>query len=203
MNRLIRVVVFIAALIPFAEMIYIAVTKQLGADSSGFILRYSASWALNFLIFSLAIAPAIRITGFNILASLQSMLGLFVLLYASLHVVTWVIVDLNGHWQLIIERVMQSTYLIPGAVAFLLLIPLLANSSRLIQELLDPIGGIIDKLIVPVIILSMIHFFLVTTENRTMPGIYAGVFLTLMGYRGKTGSIPRSVPALIARLLKK
>jgi sulfoxide reductase heme-binding subunit YedZ len=200
---LIRVIVCLAALIPFAEMIYIAVTEQMGSNSGGFILAYSGSWALNFLALSLAISPAIRITGLKILGSLQTMMGLLVFLYASLHVVAWVALDLNWNWQLIIERATQSPALLPGFAAFLLLIPLLTNNSSLIQNVPGSISGLIGKLIVPVMILSMIHFFLTTSSDRTMPGIYAAVFLTLMGYRGKARLIPRSIPDLISRILRK
>ncbi len=203
MNVVIRFVIFVAALVPFAEMMFIAATKQLGVETGGFILRYSASWALNFLVLSLAIAPAIRITGINTLAHLENMMKLFVFVYASLHLATWIAYHLNWQWQIIIERIMQSTSLLPGAVAYLLLVPLATNSTRFIQKLCGFMSGMIGKLIVPVVILSMIHFFLVTTEDRTMPGIYTGVFLTLMGYRGKTGVIPRSVPDLVSRLLRK
>ncbi len=203
MNRLIKIAVCLAALIPFVEMIYIAVTEQMGSNSGGFILAYSGSWALNFLVLSLAIAPAIRITGLNILDSLHNLMGLFVFVYASLHVFAWVAVDLNWNWQAIIEQTMQSPYLIPGVAAYLLLIPLLTNCSNLVQDILGDLCGLIGKLIFPIVILSMIHFFLATSEDRTMPGIYAGVFLTLMGYRGKAGLIPRSVPALVSRIFRK
>ncbi len=203
MNIMFRGVVFLVALIPFVEMMYIAMSEQMGSATGGFIVSYSASWALNFLVFSLAISPAIRLTGFNVLSSLQNMMGLFVFLYASLHVIAWVAVDLNWNWQIIIQRITQSPYLLPGAVAYLLLIPMLTNCSSVIQRVLGDVCSLIGKLIVPVVILSMIHFFLVTSEDRTMPGIYAGVFLTLMGYRGKAGAIPRSVPDLISRFLKR
>ncbi|MEE9413360.1 MAG: ferric reductase-like transmembrane domain-containing protein, partial [Methylococcales bacterium] len=173
MNRLIKIVVCLAALIPFVEMIYIAVTEQMGSNSGSFILAYSGSWALNFLVFSLAIAPAIRITGLNVLDSLQNLMGLFVFIYASLHVLAWVAVDLNWNWQVIIEQTMQSPYLIPGVAAYLLLIPLLTNCSNLVQDILGDLCGLIGKLIFPIVILSMIHFFLATSEDRTMPGIYA------------------------------
>ncbi len=203
MNRLIKIVVCLAALIPFVEMIYIAVTEQMGSNSGSFILTYSGSWALNFLVLSLAIAPAIRITGLNVLDSLQNLMELFVFVYASLHMLAWVAVDLNWNWQAIIEQTMQSPYLIPGVAAYLLLIPLLTNCSNFVQDILGDLCGLIGKLIFPIVILSMIHFFLATSEDRTMPGIYAGVFLTLMGYRGKAGLIPRSVPDLVSRIFRK
>ena len=203
MIMLFRVVVFVAALIPFAEMSYMAMMDQSGLDTGGFILRYSASWALNFLVFSLAIAPAIRITGFSILSSLQAMMGVFALLYASLHLLAWIVVDLNANWQVVIEQIIQSPSLLAGAAGYVLLFLMLTNSSHFIKELLGPIGDLIGKLIIPVVFLSMVHFFLVTSEDRTMPGIYAGVFLTLMGYKGKAKAIPRSVPGLLSRLFKK
>ncbi len=203
MNRLIQIVVCLAALIPLVEMIYIAVTEQMGSSSDGFILAYSGSWALNFLVLSLAIAPAIRITGLNVLDSLRNLMELFVFVYASLHMLAWVAVDLDWNWQLVVERAIQSPYLISGVAAYLLLIPLLTNCSNLVQDVLGDLCGLIGKLIFPIVILSMIHFFLATSEDRTMPGIYAGVFLTLMGYRGKAGLIPRSVPALVSRIFRK
>ncbi len=203
MIALLRIVVFLAALIPFAEMIYIAIAGQQGSDSNAFILRYSGLWALNFLVFSLAIAPAIRIIGFNALAGLQSMMSLFVFVYATFHVIAWVVIDVNWNWQAMIDSVMQDMRLLAGVVAYFLMIPLIVSHSQLIQQLLGSVSRTISKLIIPVIVLSMIHFFLVVSEDRTMPGIYAGVFLALLGYREKVGAIPRSVPDLVSRLLRK
>jgi|GEM_PF-4229537 len=203
MNTLIRVAVFIAALIPFAEMISIAATAKAGTSAGDFILRYSATWALNFLVFSLAIAPAIRLTGLRMLASLQNMMGLFVFLYATLHIVVWFFADLNAHWLIAGQRVVLDPALLAGVAAYLLVLPLLLNSSYFIHELLGPFSGMIGKLVIPAVIFSMLHFFLVASGDRTMPGVYAGVFLTLMGYRAKAGVIPRSVPALISRFLRK
>lgn len=203
MINLLRVAILLAALFPFAEMVYVAVTEQSSVYTSHFILRYSATWTLNFMVIRLAITPAIRMTGLNILTSLKSMMVVLILLYASLHVVAWVLFDLNGNWQVMIEQVTRDIALLPGAAAFLMLIPLVIGTSDLVSKLPGLATTLSAKLFVPVIVLSLLHFFLVTSEDRTMPGIYAGVFLTLIGYRGKSALIPRSVPSLVSRLLRK
>lgn len=195
MTIILQIIVVLASLIPLAELSWFALADH-GSVSDGFILAYSALWALNFMVFYLAVKPAIRITGFQALASLQTMMGLFAVIYAVFHAISWLAIDLNWNWLLIVGRIEQNLALLCGLAGLLGMILVFLNPF-------DSLSHVTSTLIVPVIGLCLIHFFFVTTVDRTMPGIYTGVFLTLLGYRGKQAMIPKSVPELVTRWLKK
>ncbi|MCH9699745.1 MAG: hypothetical protein K0U68_16740 [Gammaproteobacteria bacterium] len=196
MTLIVQVIVALVSVIPLAELSWWVLSDQSGIISDDFLLAYSGLWALNFMVFFLAIKPAMRITGFQLLASLQTMMGWFAAGYAVVHAIVWLAIDLHWNWSFIAGRIEQDLILLCGAAGLVGLLLLFINPF-------DALDQLTSKLLVPVVAVCLIHFFFVTTEDRTMPGIYTGVFLTLLGYRGKHAMVPKSVPELVSRLLKK
>lgn len=196
MTIIVQIIVALVSIIPLAELGWLAFSGQSGSVLDGFFLAYSGLWALNFTVFYLAIKPAIRITGFQLLASLQTIMGWFAVGYAVVHAIAWVAIDLNWSWSFVAGRIEQDLVLLCGAAGLAGLVLLFANPF-------DGLRQFTAKLLVPVVAVCLVHFFFVTTEDRTMPGIYTGVFLTLLGYRGKHAIVPKSVPELVSRLLKR
>jgi len=106
-NRTIRIlkpIVFLAALAPFLVLIQRFRTDSLGSDPVATITHFTGDWAVYFLLGGLAISPVRRF--FSRLAWLvrfRRMIGLFAFFYATLHLFTYVL--------------LFSGYDLPGAVA--------------------------------------------------------------------------------------
>src|SRR3569833_3291891 len=75
--RIIKIVLFSAALLPFVRLPVFAFTEQLGANPVEFITRNTGDWTLYMLCITLAITPLRRISGCNWLLKLRRMAGLF------------------------------------------------------------------------------------------------------------------------------
>ena len=86
---LFRRVIFAAALVPAAALVYGAFTNELTANPIDYITDVTGTTALTFLVLSLVVTPLRRLTGKNELIKLRRMLGLFAFFYACLHFVTW------------------------------------------------------------------------------------------------------------------
>src|SRR5207237_6301775 len=91
--RILKVLVFGAALVPFAWLIWAALTGNLSANPLSDLTNETGVWTLRFLCITLAITPLRRATGWNAVIRFRRMVGLFAFFYGSLHFLTYVIVD--------------------------------------------------------------------------------------------------------------
>ncbi|WP_371924720.1 ferric reductase-like transmembrane domain-containing protein [Endozoicomonas sp. SCSIO W0465] len=91
MNRVakIKLVVFPLSLFPLAYLMIRAIENDLGPDPASALTHGLGEWALIFLLLSLAISPARRLTGIGKLIRFRRMLGLFALFYAVLHLLAY------------------------------------------------------------------------------------------------------------------
>ena len=87
---ILRRVIFAAALVPAAALVYGAFTDDLTANPIDYITDTTGTTALSFLILSLTVTPLRRLTGRNELIKLRRMLGLFAFFYACLHLAVYV-----------------------------------------------------------------------------------------------------------------
>src|SRR5690606_37963055 len=90
---LIKSLLFVIALLPFARLLVFAFTDRLGANPIEFITRNTSDWTLYFLCMTLAITPLRRFSKWNWLLKLRRMIGLFVFFYACLHFTTFIWFD--------------------------------------------------------------------------------------------------------------
>src|SRR5437867_2064722 len=90
---LLKRAIFAAALIPAAALLVDAFKGQLTANPIDYITDTTGDWAIRFLIITLSITPIRRISGWNPIIQLRRMLGLFCFFYATLHFLTWSVLD--------------------------------------------------------------------------------------------------------------
>src|SRR6185437_1792468 len=133
-----RALVFLACLIPFlgcaggiaAISGYPRVPRfALGVDPVRFVLDTLGQTAINMLLITLAVTPVRQLTHLNNLIRLRRMLGLFVLFYASMHFLTYIVVFQHLRWSAIIEDISKRPYITIGFTALMLLIPLAVTST--------------------------------------------------------------------------
>src|SRR5438034_4024012 len=91
--RILKVLVFGAALVPFAWLVWAALTGNLSANPLSDVTNEPGVWTLRFLCVTLAITPLRRLTGWNALIRFRRMAGLFAFFYGTLHLLTYVVVD--------------------------------------------------------------------------------------------------------------
>jgi len=80
--------------------------------------------AITLLVLSLLCTPLNTIIKFPELLKRRRTLGLYALLYATIHVLIFINLDYGLAWSLIARTVFDKPYIIVGAISFLLLIPL-------------------------------------------------------------------------------
>src|SRR5438132_12758613 len=92
-----KLVLFVNGLVPLTLLLWDVYRKQVGANPLEFVTRTTGMLTLVFLLISLGVTPARRITGLNWVIKFRRMLGLFAFFYGSLHLMTYVSFDRFFH----------------------------------------------------------------------------------------------------------
>tara|TARA_B110000014_G_C19901301_1_gene466330 strand:- start:95 stop:670 length:576 start_codon:yes stop_codon:yes gene_type:complete len=180
MNKFLKPGVFILSLIPFLIIIYKIYFNQLGPEPVKEITHHTGEWTLIFIILTLAMTPLKKITKLSIWISLRRMLGLFVFFYATLHMLTYVVIDYRLDLQSISKDIFTKRFIFVGFAAWLLLTPLALTSSKKAIRLLKDKWKKIHRLIYIIAILGVVHFIWLVKKDLTEPLIYAVIILVLL-----------------------
>ncbi|GAB3261721.1 protein-methionine-sulfoxide reductase heme-binding subunit MsrQ [Chitinimonas naiadis] len=178
----IKAAVFIACLLPLVRAAYI-VLSGMAVNPVEFITRSLGTWTLVMLMLTLAITPLRRLTGRNELIKFRRMLGLFAFFYVSLHFVTYIWLDKFFDLHAIFKDIGKRPFITVGFAAFLLLIPLAITSTDAMLRRLKRNWGKLHKLVYPIAILGVLHYWWLVKRDLTQPIIYASVLSVLLGLR--------------------
>ena len=140
-----KLLVFAAALVPFAHLIWRGFNGDLTADPLVEITNQTGLWTLRFVVITLAITPIRRVTGWNPIIRFRRMLGLFAFFYSMLHFLTYLVGDRFASldfpdgfvaWSTLVnllasiwEDVAKRPYITVGFIAFVSMIPLALTST--------------------------------------------------------------------------
>src|SRR5215472_8469093 len=130
MSRFVKFVLFLAALLPLARLVWLGFHGGLGANPIEFITHSTGDWTLIFLLVTLSITPLRRLTRQYWLIQYRRMVGLFAFFYVCLHFTTYLWLDQFFNLHRIYKDIYKRPFITAGFTAFLLLIPLAATSTR-------------------------------------------------------------------------
>ena len=181
--RWIRVALFVICLVPFAQLIYNALTNNLGANPIDAITRHTGSWALIFLLVTLSITPLRKIFSWNGLVKYRRMLGLFAFFYAALHFTTFLVLDHFFDFNAILKDIMKRPYVTAGFTGFVLMIPLVITSTAGMIRRLGKRWQQLHRLIYITAAAGVIHFYWLVKADIRRPVQYGFVLILLLGYR--------------------
>jgi len=201
-RRVVKPIVFAAALGPFGWLVYNAFWGDLGVNPVETITNYSGITTLRLIAITLALTPVRWITGFNPLILFRRMIGLFAFFYGSLHFMTYFILDQSLQFGGVWDDVVKRPYITAGFTAFVLMIPLAITST---QGWIRRLGGrrwnLLHRLIYITALAAVLHYFWKVKLDTTYPvyyGILMGVLLTarLVQRARKMAAMPprRAVP---------
>jgi len=195
-----KLLVFAAALVPFAHLVWRGFNGDLTADPLVEITNETGIWTLRFVVITLAITPIRRLSGWNAVIRFRRMLGLFAFFYAMLHFLTYVIGDrfasldfpdgfvavstLVNLMASIWEDVAKRPYITVGFIAFVSMIPLaLTSTAGWIRRLGGRNWQRLHRLIYLTGIAGVTHYWWRVKADTLHPLIYAGLVALFLGYR--------------------
>lgn len=176
-------VAFLLCLLPIV-LLGLRYPDDLGFNPIETINRYTGDWALRFLLITLAVTPAARLTGWNDIMRFRRMIGLFAFAYAFLHLSSYVALDQLFDWARIWADIVKRNFITVGMLTILLLLPLAITSTK---GMMRRLGGkrwqALHRLIYPAAALAVLHYYMMVKADVTEPLIYAGILAVLLGYR--------------------
>lgn len=179
-----KISIFIASLIPALWLTYALLTNQLGANPIEAITRETGLWALRFLWLTLLITPLRWLTGWNKLATLRRMLGLYVFFYATLHMLLYLWLDQFFDINDIIKDIIKRPFITIGFFTFTALIPLaITSNNAMVKRLGGKRWKKLHKLSYFIAIASSIHFYMLVKQDKTEPLLYIALLVILLGAR--------------------
>ena len=177
--------IFFLSLIPFFLILYKIIFDKLGPEPVKEITHFTGEWTLLFIIFTLSMSPLKKITKLNIWISFRRMLGLFLFFYATLHMLTYVVIDYRLDLQSISKDIITKKFIFVGFAAWVLLLPLALTSSKRALIYLKDKWKKLHRLIYIIAILGLVHFIWLVKKDLTEPLIYAVIILILLLFRFK------------------
>jgi methionine sulfoxide reductase heme-binding subunit len=193
-DRVLKPAVFTVALLPLALLVWKALHHGLGANPVETITFATGTWGLRFLFITLCVTPLRRLTGWQWLARIRRMLGLFAFFYVCLHFLTYLVLDAFFDLRYIFEDITDRTYITLGFTSFLLLIPLAVTSTN---AMVRRLGGRrwrhLHRLAYVAAAGGALHYLWLVKADVREPLIYLGILLLLLLAR---------LPAIAERLAK-
>jgi sulfoxide reductase heme-binding subunit YedZ len=175
--------VFIAALTPFLWLLLRGVTDRLTANPIEDITLTTGIWALRFLLVTLAITPVRRLTGWNPIIRYRRMLGLFAFFYATLHFLTYIVLDQGLAFEFILPDIVKRPYITAGMTAFVAMIPLAITSTRGWIRRLGRRWQMLHRLVYVSGIAACLHFIWKVKVVIGEPVYYAAILGGLLLFR--------------------
>src|SRR5271155_5620645 len=110
-DRFTKTVVLLNCIVPVALLGWDAVEGELGANPVNFAIRTTGVLSLLFLVFSLAVTPVSRITGYGWLVQFRRMLGLNAFFHTALHFLLFYGFDRGGSITDTLSEILMRPYL--------------------------------------------------------------------------------------------
>src|SRR5215472_18865878 len=185
-----KIPVFVLSLVPVLLLGLKALNGDLGANPIEFVTHWTGDWTIRFLCITLAITPLRKLLGLPELIRFRRMLGLFGFFCASLHFLTWFVLDKFFDWNEIAKDVVKRPFITAGFTAFVLLIPLaITSTAGWIRRLGGKRWQTLHRLIYASAGMGVIHYYWLVKSDVRLPVFYGMLIAVLLAHRGASAML--------------
>jgi sulfoxide reductase heme-binding subunit YedZ len=169
-------------LLPAALVLQQALAGTLGPRPITEAIHQVGDWTVRLLLLTLAVTPARALLDWPLVVQLRRMLGVATACYASLHITLYA---MDQQWNLwtVASEIALRFYLTIGFVALLGLLALAITSTDGWQKHLRGRWKKLHRLVFPIAVLGLFHYFIQSKIDVTSATFYAGLFFWLMLWR--------------------
>lgn len=168
--------------LPLALLVWDGVQGALGVDPVAMIEHRLGRTAIYLLIASLAVTPLMRLARVNVVPFRRA-LGLLAFSYAVLHLGAWAVFDMGLLWGQILRDIAKRPYLLFGAGALLLMLPLALTSNAASIRWLGPRWKALHRAAYAAASLAALHWLWVGKVWQAKPILWSGAILLLLALR--------------------
>ena len=191
---------FAASLLPFAWLIWAALTGNLSVNPLSDITLHTGDWAIRFICITLLISPLRQLTGWHWLIKFRRMAGLFAFFYASTHFLIYVIADRFAGLDFpdgivsfttarnlvasVGEDIYKRPFITIGFLTWLLMVPLaLTSTAGMIRRLGGKRWQMLHRLVYVAAITAVVHYWWLVKIDIRPPLRYAIIVGLLLAVR--------------------
>ena len=179
-----KAIVLINCAVPVALLGWDGWRGRLGANPATFAIHTTGLLSLIFLLLSLLITPARRLTGWNWLFPFRRTFGLYAFFHTLLHFSIFFIFDRALSASSTFSEITKRPYLMVGATGLLLMVPLAVTSTNgMIKRLGAKRWKALHRLAYIAAIAGVVHYYMLVKADVRQPIIFASVLAFLLGYR--------------------
>ena len=180
---LLKTAIHLGAFLPLAYTFYLAASDQLGGDPVEALLHFTGIGGFNLLLLSLLVSPLAKKFKQALLLRVRRLLGLYAFVYALVHLLSYIVFELQLNWALLISEIIKRPYITVGFAAFLILTALALTSSQLAQRKLKARWQRLHNWVYLALLLVALHFIWSVKSDLTEPLIYWAMALFLLAQR--------------------
>ena len=182
LSNYLLIITHVGAWIPLALLVFDFFTNNLTANPIQEATFRTGKTALALLALSLACTPLNTLFNFHAAIKVRKPLGLYAFMYASIHFLIFIWVDLGLNWAFIKEAFLEKPYALVGFSAFLILLPMAITSTRGWQKRLGKNWKRLHRLVYLAGGLVVVHYIWVVKSDYREPllwGLGIGLLLLL------------------------
>ena len=183
LKRFLKPGVFSFALMPFFLIGWKVAINNLGPDPAKALALETGSWALRFLLLTLAMTPMSQVFGRIEFVKVRRMVGLFAFFYASVHFLVWLVFLLELRFEALGEELLERPFITLGFVAYLILSLLAVTSPRAMVLKLGRRWKYIHRLIYLAATIALLHLIWIVRSNFGEALVYGLLLAMLLLFR--------------------
>jgi sulfoxide reductase heme-binding subunit YedZ len=177
-----KIAVLAALLWPGVDLAVRYFGHDLGPRPITQLIHGTGDWTVRFLLASLAVTPLRAVLTWPRVVVLRRMLGVGAAGYAVAHLLLFCIDQKWNLWAVAGEIVLR-VYLVIGFVALVGMLVLAVTSTDGWQRRLRQRWKRLHRLVFPIGVLALLHYFMQSKADVTAAVFAAGVFFWLIGWR--------------------
>jgi methionine sulfoxide reductase heme-binding subunit len=179
--------VYLAGVLPFVWLIWQVTQGALGIDPVKRIEHQLGLWGLQLIIAGLVVTPLRRFTGVNLIRFRRT-IGLLAFFYVTLHLATWLFLDLQLRWAEIWADILKRPYITIGMLGFLAMVPLAITSNGLsVRRMGAALWQKLHRLTYVAAVAGAVHYLWLVKAWPPEPILYLIVVLALLALRLPVG----------------
>lgn len=187
-----RLLVLVSCSTPALWLLWQWFFGDLGAVPSEAVVHFSGRMGLMLLLVTIAFSLAFRFTHWIGFMVARRQIGLWAFFWLLAHMLVWMGLDQYWDWPWIRREMIDLPYIRYGAMALLLLVPLVLTSFRHAQRTMGYAAWHwLHRLVYVAATLGVVHLWILTRADYLLPSVYAAALAALVIFRLVDASIHR------------
>ena len=178
-----RSLIVIVCWLPLLGLLLDMLIDNLGSNPIQAVHIRLGDWSLRFLCLTLVITPVQTITNWRGMSDYRRMFGLFTFVYATLHVLAYLVMDHYLAWRTIGIDILESSYIWFGVLTYLIILALAVTTPIWSKKIMGKKWKKLHRLIYLAAFTAVIHYFWQLKGNLAEPLFYLIIIMVLLGFR--------------------